>query len=182
MVSKIVSTESRWTVDVGVWDRQYMYFSSGWKHIIDKKCRKALDTGARKTEYVTNIFHLMVLCVWKKNAFKQNTGDIDQYEELWKWKEVCRSCSCQRKQFVLLKQAFFRFKELEVWYLTYYHQKLHNPMSLEFFSSSYLNWFPKHKVYKQKLKGRFVYIKFTEAYMERWGLAHFIFDHHIRDV
>jgi len=77
-----VSTDSWWTVDVGVLDGRGMYFSFGWKHIMDKICRKGLDTGARWTEYVTNIFHLMVLCVWKKNAFKQNTGDIDQYEEL----------------------------------------------------------------------------------------------------
>jgi hypothetical protein len=59
----------------------------------------------------------MVLCVWKKNAFKQNSGDIDQYEELRERKE-----GCQRKQFVLLKQAFVRFKEWKVWYLTDYHQ------------------------------------------------------------
>jgi hypothetical protein len=117
-----VSTVSWWTVDLRVLDGQDMYFSFGCKHVMDKICRKALDTSARWTEYVTNILHLMFLCVWKKNAFKQNAGDIDQYEELWKRKEGCRSCFCRRKQFVLFKQSFVRFKELKVWYPTYYHQ------------------------------------------------------------
>jgi hypothetical protein len=73
-----------------------MYFSVRCEHVMDKLCSKVLATCARWSDYVTNIFHRMVLCVWKKNALRQNIGDIDQYEELWKRKEGCRFYSCQR--------------------------------------------------------------------------------------